>query len=105
MPETCPQVSTGEGSDAVLAAEGGGGSPTAGAPACARPPVRDTSVTCRVGTPTVGTVQYPGATKTLVSTDGDSRFTLHVEPGDFKGAEMIGMLGENGFSHAIFPGL
>ena len=53
----------------------------------------------------MGTVQYPGATKTLVSTDGDSRFTLHVEPGDFKGAEMIGMLGENGCSHANLPGL
>ena len=26
----------------------------------------------------------------------ESRFTLHVEPGSFRGAEMIGLLGENG---------
>ena len=43
---------------------------------------------------TLGTVEYPGMSKTLEK--AESRFTLHVEPGSFRGAEMIGLLGENG---------
>lgn len=44
----------------------------------------------------VGTLEYPEMTKVLKSEDRDSSFTLHVEAGNFNGAEVIGMMGENG---------
>jgi len=48
----------------------------------------------------MGTVNYPATSKTLQK--GESKFTLHVEPGQFRGAEMIGLLGENGCGKTTF---
>merc|ERR1719460_3104211 len=50
--------------------------------------------------PKLGVVTYPEMSKTLVK-DG-SRFTLHVEGGSFRGAEMIGLLGQNGCGKTTF---
>jgi ATP-binding cassette subfamily E protein 1 len=44
----------------------------------------------------IGCCEYPAMTNVLKSEDRDSSFTLHVEPGNFNGAEVIGMMGENG---------
>jgi ATP-binding cassette subfamily E protein 1 len=44
----------------------------------------------------IGNCEYPEMTKVLTSKDKVTTFTLHVEPGNFNGAEVIGMMGENG---------
>jgi len=43
----------------------------------------------------IGDCEYPSMTKVLQS-ENRSSFTLHVEPGQFAGAEVVGMMGENG---------
>lgn len=43
----------------------------------------------------IGNCEYPNMTKVLQS-ENRSSFTLHVEEGHFAGAEVIGMMGENG---------
>lgn len=48
------------------------------------------------GTEKLGFYEYPAMTKVLTSPDSDKTFTLHVEAGNFNGAEIIGMMGENG---------
>jgi len=48
----------------------------------------------------MGQVEYPGMSKTLEK-DG-SKFTLHIAPGYFRGAEIIGLLGENGCGKTTF---
>lgn len=44
----------------------------------------------------LGKHEYPEMTKVLQSEDSKNSFTLHVEPGNFMDAEVIGMMGENG---------
>jgi ATP-binding cassette subfamily E protein 1 len=49
-----------------------------------------------IGVKAMGTVEYPAMTKVLQSEEGNKSFTLHVKPGNFNGAEVIGLMGENG---------
>jgi ATP-binding cassette subfamily E protein 1 len=44
----------------------------------------------------IGRCEYPDMQKTLKSEERESSFTLNVEAGSFAGAEVIGMMGENG---------
>jgi len=44
----------------------------------------------------IGRYEYPEMTKVLTSADGKTSFTLHVEAGNFCGAEVLGLMGENG---------
>jgi len=44
----------------------------------------------------IGNCEYPKMTKVLTSADSETTFTLHVEAGNFSGAEVLGMMGENG---------
>jgi len=44
----------------------------------------------------IGRCEYPDMSKTLKSEERESSFTLNVEAGSFAGAEVIGMMGENG---------
>ena len=57
------------------------------------------------GKSALGTVNYPARTLVRTSEDRKQSFTLHIEPGGFNGAEMIGMLGENGCGKTTFMAL
>ena len=51
---------------------------------------------------TLGTIAYPRLKKTLTNEKSGSSFTLNVEPGSFNGAEILGLLGENGCGKTTF---
>jgi len=48
----------------------------------------------------LGEVKYPDMSKTL--TQDNSEFTLNVKGGSFQGAEIIGLLGQNGCGKTTF---
>ncbi|KAL0589777.1 hypothetical protein ABG067_002002 [Albugo candida] len=48
------------------------------------------------------TFNYPAMTKTLISQKKETKFVLHVDPGDFTNSEIICMLGENGTGKTTF---
>jgi len=49
-----------------------------------------------------GIFDYPATTKVLSSEKSESTFTLHIEAGDFKEQEIIGLIGENGTGKTTF---
>ena len=64
--------------------------------------VKDSDANVPEVRPTGEGTHFPGMTKILQDSANSSTFTLHIEAGNFREAEIVGLLGENGCGKTTF---